>query len=149
MDQMDLRILKILQKDSSLPVSEVAKEIGLSASPCWKRIKRMQDKGVIKYQISVLEAEQLGCVLTVFINIKTGEHSTSWLKEFSETVTAMPEVVELHRIAGDVDYMLKVIVPDKAAFDSFYKDLIGPAALTEVTSYFTMETIKETTALPI
>ena len=149
MDQTDLRILRILQEDSSLPVSDVAKKVGLSASPCWKRIKRMQDKGVIKYQISVLDAERLGFGLTVFINIKTGEHSTDWLKEFSANVTAMPEVVELHRIAGDVDYMLKVIVPDMAAFDAFYKGLIGTVALTEVTSYFTMETIKETTALPI
>ena len=149
MDQTDLRILRILQEDSSLPVSDVAKKVGLSASPCWKRIKRMQDEGIIKSQISVLDAERLGFGLTVFINIKTGEHSTNWLKEFSATVTAMPEVVELHRIAGDVDYMLKVIVPDMAAFDAFYKDLIGTAALTEVTSYFTMETIKETTALPI
>ena len=149
MDQTDLRILRILQEDSSLPVSDVAKKVGLSASPCWKRIKRMQDEGIIKSQISVLDAERLGFGLTVFINIKTGEHSTIWLKKFSATVTAMPEVVELHRIAGDVDYMLKVIVPDMAACDSFYKDLIGTAALTEVTSYFTMETIKETTALPI
>ena len=149
MDQTDLRILRILQEDSSLPVSDVAKKVGLSASPCWKRIKRMQDEGIIKYQISVLDAERLGFGLTVFINIKTGEHSTNWLKEFSATVTAMPEVMELHRIAGDVDYMLKVIVPDMAAYDAFYKGLIGTAALTEVTSYFTMETIKETTALPI
>ena len=149
MDQTDLRILRILQVDSSLPVSDVAKKVGLSASPCWKRIKRMQDDGIIKYQISVLDAERLGFGLTVFINIKTGEHSTNWLKEFSAAVTAMPEVMELHRIAGDVDYMLKVIVPDMAAFDAFYKGLIGTAALTEVSSYFTMETIKETTALPI
>ena len=149
MDQTDLRILRILQEDSSLPVSDVAKKVGLSASPCWKRIKKMHDEGIIKYQISVLDAERLGFGLTVFINIKTGEHSTNWLKEFSGTVTAMPEVMELHRIAGDVDYMLKVIVPDMAAFDAFYKGLIGTAALTEVSSYFTMETIKETTALPI
>ena len=149
MDQTDLRILRILQEDSSLPVSDVAKKVGLSASPCWKRIKRMHDEGIIKYQISVLDAERLGFGLTVFINIKTGEHSTNWLKEFSATVTAMPEVMELHRIAGDVDYMLKVIVPDMAAFDAFYKGLIGTAALTEVSSYFAMETMKETTALPI
>ena len=149
MDQTDLRILRILQEDSSLPVSDVAKKVGLSASPCWKRIKRMQDEGIIKYQISVLDAERLGFGLTVFINIKTGEHSTNWLKEFSATVTAMPEVMELHRIAGDVDYMLKVIVPDMAAFDAFYKGLIGTAALTEVSSYFAMETMKETTVLPI
>ena len=109
----------------------------------------LQHPAQLKSQISVLDAERLGFGLTVFINVKTGEHSTIWLKKFSATVTAMPEVVELHRIAGDVDYMLKVIVPDMAAFDAFYKDLIGTSALTEVTSYFTMETIKETTALPM
>ena len=104
---------------------------------------------IIKQQIAVLDAHRLGFGLTVFVNIKTGEHSTDWLKQFSETVTAMPEVMELHRIAGEVDYMLKVIVPDMEAFDVFYKRLIDGTALREVTSHFTMETIKETTALPI
>ena len=149
MDQIDLRILRILQGDSSLSMSDVSKRVGLSASPCWKRIKRMQKEGIIKHQIAVLNAHRLGFGLTVFVNIKTGEHSTDWLKQFSETVTAMPEVMELHRIAGEVDYMLKVIVPDMEAFDVFYKRLIEGTELREVTSHFTMETIKETTALPI
>ena len=149
MDITDLEILRILQEDCSLPVAEIAKLVGLSTSPCWKRINRLQNEGIIKNQISVLDAQRLGFKLTVFVNVKTGEHSTSWLEEFSNVVTSMPEVMELHRLAGEVDYMLKVVVPDMEAFDAFYKRLIGTAALGEVTSHFAMETIKETTALPI
>lgn len=149
MDETDRRILRLLQADSSLSASDVAREVGLSASPCWKRIKRLQDDGVIKRQTAVLDAGQLGFGLTVFVSIKTGEHSTEWLQEFSSTITAMPEVLEFHRMAGEVDYMLKVVVRDMAAFDEFYKRLIEITALSEVTSRFSMETIKETTALPI
>jgi len=149
MDETDRRILRILQADSSLSASDVAREVGLSASPCWKRIKRLQDEGVIKRQTAVLDAGRLGFGLTVFVSIKTGEHSTEWLQEFSGTITAMPEVLEFHRMAGEVDYMLKVVVRDMAAFDEFYKRLIEITALSEVTSRFSMETIKETTALPV
>ena len=149
MDEMDLRILRILQEDSSLSVSHVAQQVGLSASPCWKRINRMQKEGVIKRQSAILNAYRLGLGLIVFVSVKTGEHSTGWLAEFSKTVIAMPEVMEFHRMAGEVDYMLKVIVSDMEAFDEFYKRLIGTTALSDVTSRFSMETIKETTALPI
>jgi len=149
MDEMDRQILRILQENCGLSASDVARQIGLSASPCWKRIKRMQDDGVIKRQVAVLDADRLGFGLTVFVSIKTGEHSSRWLKEFSSKITAMPEVMELHRMAGEVDYMLKVVVRDMESFDEFYKRLIGVAALSEVTSRFSMEKIKETTALPI
>ncbi len=149
MDEMDRRILRILQEDCSLPVSDVARQVGLSNSPCWKRINRMQNDGIIKRQTAVLDAGRLGFGLTVFVSIKTGEHSTGWLEEFSGTITAMPEVLEFHRMAGEVDYMLKVVVRDMAAFDEFYKNLIDLTALSEVTSRFSMEKIKETTALPI
>ena len=149
MDETDRRILRILQADSSLPASDVARRVGLSASPCWKRIKRMQDEGLIKRQTAVLDAGRLGFGLTVFVSIKTGEHSKLWLEEFSERITAMPEVMEFHRMAGEVDYMLKVIARDMESFDEFYKRLTGITALTEVTSRFSMETIKEATALPI
>lgn len=149
MDETDQRILRILQADSSVSASDVAREVGLSASPCWKRIKRMHDDGIIKRQTAVLDAGRLGFGLTVFVSIKTGEHSTGWLEEFSSTITAMPEVLEFHRMAGEVDYMLKVVVRDMAAFDEFYKRLIDLTALSEVTSRFSMEKIKETTALPI
>jgi Lrp/AsnC family transcriptional regulator len=149
MDETDRRILRILQTDSSMSASDVAREVGLSASPCWKRIKRMQDDGTIKRQTAVLDANYLGFGLTVFVSIKTGEHSVQWLEEFSSTITAMPEVLEFHRMAGEVDYMLKVVVRDMVVFDEFYKRLIEISALSEVTSRFSMETIKETMALPI
>ncbi len=149
MDEMDRRILRILQEDCSLPVSDVARQVGLSNSPCWKRIKRMQNDGIIQRQTAVLDAASLGFGLTVFVSIKTGEHSSEWLQAFSDNITAMPEVMEIYRMAGDVDYMLKVVVRDMEAFDEFYKRLIGVMALSDVTSRFSMEKIKETTALPI
>jgi Lrp/AsnC family transcriptional regulator len=149
MDDMDRRILRLLQLDSSLSASDVARQVGLSASPCWKRINRMQTEGIIKKRIAVLDADRLGFGLTVFVSIKTGEHSSPWLKEFSDTITAMPEVMEFHRMAGEVDYMLKVVVQDMKVFDEFYKRLIDVTALNDVTSRFSMETIKDMTPLPI
>ena len=149
MDETDRKILRVLQADSSLSASDVARTVGLSASPCWKRIKRLQDEGIIKRQIAILDANRLGFGLTVFVSIRTGEHSSKWLKEFSDTITAMPEVQEFHRMAGEVDYLLKVVVRDMEAFDEFYKRLIEISALNEVTSRFSMEKIKETAMLPI
>lgn len=149
MDDTDKRILKILQQDSSAPVSEVARRVGLSASPCWKRINRLQEDGIIREQVAVLDADRLGFGLTIFMAIRTGEHSGDWLRTFAEVVSAMPEVMEFHRMAGEIDYMLKVVVPDMKAFDVFYKQLVDTTPLAEVTSRFSMETIKQTTALPI
>ena len=149
MDDMDRRILKMLQLDSSLSASDVARRVGLSASPCWKRINRLQREGIIKRRTAVLDADRLGFGLTIFVSIKTGEHSSSWLKAFADRIVAMPEVMEFHRMAGEVDYMLKVMVRDMKMFDEFYKRLIDVTSLSDVTSRFSMETIKETTALPI
>ncbi len=149
MDDMDRKILRLLQQDSSISVSDIARQVGLSASPCWKRINRMQVDGLIKRQVAVLDAEKLGYGLTVFVSIKTGEHSADWLQTFAKTVEAMPEVLEFHRMAGEVDYLLKVVVPDMKSFDLFYKNLVELTALSEVTSRFSMETIKETTTLPV
>jgi len=149
MDDMDRKILRLLQEDSSISVSDIARQVGLSASPCWKRINRMQVDGLIKRQVAVLDANKLGYGLTVFVSIKTGEHSADWLQGFADTVREMPEVLEFHRMAGEVDYLLKVVVPDMKSFDKFYKQLVEITALSEVTSRFSMETIKETTALPV
>ena len=149
MDEIDVKILKLLQRDSSLPASEIAAKVGLSTSPCWKRIAKLRETGIIKQQLSILDATKLGFGLTAYVSIKTGEHSGAWLNEFSKTVTDMPEVMEFHRMAGDVDYMLKVIVADIESFDKFYKRLIGSSAINEVTSRFSMEKIKETTELPL
>ena len=149
MDAIDLRILRALQDDSGQPVSEVAKQVGLSASPCWKRINRMEQEGVIRRRTAILDPEHLGFGLVVFVSVRTGEHSGEWLRAFAERVAAMPAVLEFHRMAGEVDYLLKVVVPDMRAYDAFYKRLIDSTPLTEVTSRFSMETIKATTALPI
>jgi Lrp/AsnC family transcriptional regulator, cysteine-sensing transcriptional activator len=149
MDAIDLRILRALQDDSGQPVSEVAKQVGLSASPCWKRINRLEQEGLIRRRTAILDPERLGFGLVVFVGIRTGEHSGEWLRAFAERVSAMPEVLEFHRMAGEVDYLLKVVVPDMRAYDAFYKRLIEATPLTEVTSRFSMETIKATTALPI
>jgi Lrp/AsnC family transcriptional regulator len=149
MDDTDLRILRVLQVDSSLSVTDVARHVGLSASPCWKRINKLRADGVIRQQTAILDAEQLGFGLTVFMELRTGEHSGDWLRSFAETVRAMPEVMEFHRMAGEVDYLLKVVVSDMKHFDEFYKSLVGTTSLAEVTSRFSMESIKQTTALPI
>lgn len=149
MDAIDLRILRTLQDDSSQPVSEVARKVGLSASPCWKRINRLEQDGVIRRRVAVLNGERLGFGLTVFVSVRTGEHSGDWLRAFAERVSAMSEVLEFHRMAGEVDYLLKVVVPDMPSYDAFYKKLIDQTPLAKVTSRFSMETIKATTALPI
>ena len=149
MDKIDLKILKLLQIDNTLPTSEIAGKVGLSTSPCWKRISRLREQGVIRQQVSILNASMLGFGLTAYVSVKTGEHSGDWLNKFSRTVTGMPEVMEFHRMAGDVDYMLKVVVEDIDAFDKFYKRLIASSAIKEITSRFSMEKIKETTELPI
>jgi Lrp/AsnC family transcriptional regulator len=149
MDDTDLRILRVLQEDSSLSVSDVARKVGLSASPCWKRINKLRADRVILHQTAVLDADQMGFGLTVFMEVRTGEHSGAWLRNFAEVVRAMPEVMEFHRMAGEVDYLLKVVVPDMKRFDEFYKRLVETTPLAEVTSRFSMESIKQTTALPI
>ena len=149
MDEMDINILRLLQADSSLTVTEIAKQVGLSASPCWKRINRLESEGIIKYQAAVLDGQKLGVSLTVFMSIRTGEHSGQWLEDFAKFVKDMPEVQEFHRMAGEVDYLLKIVVPDMDRFDQFYKNMVEKVALRDVTSRFSMEAIKQTTALPI
>ena len=149
MDALDIKILRILQEDSSLSVSEGARQVGLSSSPCWKRINRLVKEGVILRQNAVLSRTLLDFGLTAYVSIKTGEHTRGWLTEFSSKMKSMPEVVEVHRMAGEVDYMLKVVTKDIESFDRFYKGLIKVSGLNEVTSRFSMEAIKETTSLPI
>ena len=149
MDNMDLKILRVLQEDSSLSVTEVAQRVGLSTSPCWKRINKLQADGIILRHEAVLDAAKLGLGLTVFMMIKPGEHSGTWLEKFAKFVKAMPEVQEFHRMAGEVDYLLKVVVADMQQFDDVYKNMVEETTLTDVTSSFSMEVIKHTNALPI
>ena len=149
MDAIDRKILSVLQEDASLSVAEIGSRVGLSSTPCWKRIQRLEAEGIILKRVALINQDKLNLGITVFVSIETGDHSQSWLAKFAETVGAMPEVMEFHRMAGDVDYMLRVVVPDIAGYDTFYKKLIATVPLKNVTSRFAMERIKSTTALPI
>ena len=149
MDAIDRKILAVVQEDASLSVAEIGQRVGLSSTPCWKRLQRLEADGVILRRVALIDPEKIGLGITVFVSIETGDHSQDWLKRFAETVGGMPEVMEFYRIAGDVDYMLRVVVPDIAGYDTFYKKLIATVPLKNVTSRFAMERIKSTTALPI
>jgi Lrp/AsnC family transcriptional regulator len=149
MDAIDRKILAVLQDDASLSVAEIGTRVGLSSTPCWKRIQKLEAEGVILKRVALIDPGKLGLGITVFVSIETGDHSQAWLDRFAKVVGAMPEVMEFHRMAGDVDYMLRVVVPDIAGYDTFYKKLIGTVSLKNVTSRFAMERIKSTTALPI
>jgi len=149
MDATDRKILNVLQQDASLSVAEIGQRVGLSSTPCWKRIQRLEADGVIEKRVAVVNQEKVGLGVTVFVSIETDDHSEAWLQKFAELVGAMPEVMEFYRMAGDVDYMLRVVVPDIAGYDRFYKQLIAAIPLKNVTSRFAMERIKSTTALPL
>jgi Lrp/AsnC family transcriptional regulator len=149
MDVIDRRILDLLQRDATLSIAEIADQVGLSQTPCWKRIQRLESNGIIERRVAILNPEKLGLGLTVFVSIETSDHSQAWLTRFAEIVSAMPEVLELYRMAGDIDYMLRVIVADMAAYDAFYKRLIAAVPLKNVSSRFAMERVKASTALPI
>ena len=149
MDSIDLKILALLQTDATLSIATIGERVGLSQTPCWKRIQRLEADGVIDRRVAVLDPVKLGLGLTVFVSIETADHSEDWLERFAETVASMPEVLEFYRMAGDVDYMLRVVVADMQAYDTFYKKLIATLPLKNVTSRFAMEKVKSTTALPI
>ncbi len=149
MDAIDRKILAVLQEDASLSVAEIGQRVGLSSTPCWKRIQRLEADGVITKRVALINPDKLGLGVTVFVSIETGDHSQEWLARFADVVSAMPEVMEFYRMAGDVDYMLRVVVADIASYDAFYKRLIATIPLKNVTSRFAMERIKSTTALPI
>ena len=146
MDRIDREILRILQADANVPIATIADRVGLSQTPCWKRIRRMETDGVITKRVALLDPDKIGLGITVFVSIVAPDHSDGWLRRFAETVSAMPQVMELYRMAGDVDYMLRVVVADMAAYDTFYKHLISAVALKNVTSRFAMERIKSETS---
>ena len=149
MDNIDLKILAQLQQDSSIAVADLAAEVGCSRTACWRRIKSLEETGVIRAQVSLLDRKKLDIPVTVFVAIKTSRHDVEWLKKFAETVDNFPEIMEFYRMSGDIDYLLKVVVPDVAAYDRFYHRLIQRIDLSDVSSNFAMEEIKFTTALPL
>jgi Lrp/AsnC family transcriptional regulator len=149
MDAIDRKILAVLQQDASLSVAEIGSRVGLSSTPCWKRIQKLEGEGVIQRRVAVVDPDKIGLGVSVFVAIETGDHSEEWLKRFAEVVQAMPEVMEFYRMAGDVDYMLRVVCASIQDYDLFYKKLISAIPLKNVTSRFAMERIKQATALPI
>ncbi len=149
MDGTDLKILAILQEDASVSVGEIAGRVGLSQTPCWRRIQRLEERGVIRRRVALLDPHSIGLGLTVFVEVETGDHSKAWLDRFAEAVLAMPEVMEVHRMAGNVDYLLRVAVADMSAYDDFYRRLIAELEIKNVTSRFAMELVKGTTAFPL
>ena len=149
MDRLDRKILRLLQEDSTLAVADLAKKVGLSTTPCWRRIQKMEEDGVIRRRVALLDPNKVNTKVNVFVSIRTNSHSIEWLKRFSEVVVEFPEVVEFYRMSGDVDYLLRVVVPDIAAYDAFYKRLISRIEIRDVSSVFAMEQIKYTTELPL
>ena len=149
LDRLDIHILTILQEDTSLSNAEVAERVGLSTNACWRRTRRLEERGVIRRRVALLSQEKLSLDVTVFVGIKTNEHNEAWLKRFGDGVSAIPEVVEFYRMSGDTDYMLKIVVRDIADYDRVYRKLISVVPLHDVSSSFAMERMKCTTALPI
>jgi Lrp/AsnC family transcriptional regulator len=149
MDDIDRLLLEMLQQDATLSIAQMAERVGLSPTPCWKRIQKLEARGVITRRVAVLEPERIGVGLSVLVSIEAGEHTPDWLERFSSAVADIPEVMEVYRMAGDVDYMLRVAVADMAEYDRFYKRLIAVAPMKNVTSRFAMERIKHTTAYPL
>ncbi len=149
MDRVDRKLLTLLQTDCTLSIAQLAEQVNLSATPCWKRIQRLEAEGVIERRVALVDPELVGLGLTVFVAIEAGDHSPAWLERFAEAVNAMPEVMEAHRMAGDVDYMLRVVTTDLRAYDAFYKRLIAAVGPKNVSSRMSMERVKSTTALPL
>ena len=149
MDRLDRKILRLLQEDATLAVADIAKKVGLSTTPCWRRIQKLEEEVVIRRRVALLDPVKINARVTVFVAIRTASHSNEWLRRFSEVVQEFPEVVEFYRMSGDVDYLLRVVVPDIAAYDAFYQKLIARIEIRDVSSSFAMEQIKYTTQMPL
>lgn len=149
LDTTDWAILGVLQRDASLPVHEVGERVGLSSNACWRRIRRLEDGGIIARRVALLDPEKLGLATTVFVAIRTNRHDPAWLEAFSRGIAEIDEISECHRMAGEVDYMLKIVVRDIAQYDRIYRKLIARIPdIADVSSTFSMEKMKATTALP-
>jgi Lrp/AsnC family transcriptional regulator len=149
LDEFDLKILARLQQDATTPLTELAEEVGLSSTPCWRRIQKLEAAGLIRKRVALLDRTRLKAGVTVFIAIKTARHSMEWLERFHAAVNDLPEIVDFYRMSGEIDYLLKAFVPDIAAYDTLYKKLISRIDLNDVTSMFAMEELKSTTAIPL
>lgn len=148
-DDTDRRILKLLQADSTVPLESIAEQLSVSVNTCWRRVRRLEDDGIILARVAICDPEKLSLGQTVFVAVKTSDHSSAWLKKFAKTVSAIPEVVEFYRMAGDVDYLLKIAVGSVADYDRVYKSLISKIEVADVSATFAMECLKNTTELPV
>ncbi len=149
MDKLDKRILELLQKDGSLTAAEIAERVGLSKAPCWRRIQRLQELGVIRKTVTLLDAHKINVGTTVFVTIRTANHSAAWFEKFMQAVREIPEIIEIYRMSGEVDYLMRIVVPDIDAYDAVYKRLISAVEFLDVSASFALETLKYTTALPL
>jgi len=149
MDHIDKKILTILQADADMALADIAERVGLSTTPCWRRIQNLEKSGVIRARVALLDAARVNLGVTVFVRIRTSRHDLGWLQQFAAAVADIPEIVEVYRMSGEIDYVLKVVVPDIASYDAIYKHLIGAVPMMDVSSNFAMEEIKMTTALPL
>lgn len=149
LDKMDRNILAVLQKDCTMPVAEIGRIVGLSTTPCWRRIQKMEEQGIIQGRVALLDAKKVNAGVTVFVSISSSQHEQEWLDRFHAAIEKFPEVVEFYRMSGQVDYLLRVVVPDIEQYDIFYKKLISSIELSDVSSSFAMEQIKFTTELPL
>ena len=149
LDGIDLKILDLVQNDASRSIAEIAEQVHLSQNACWRRIRQLEESGIIVKRVALLDREKLGVGITVFVTVRAGEHTEKWLETFSAAVRKMPEVVEFYRLTGEIDYLLKLQVADIAAYDRVYKALIRSAKLMDVSAAFAMEELKRTTAIPL
>ena len=149
LDRIDRRILDALMRDATVPVAQLADRVGLSQTPCWKRVQKLEAAGIITARVAVVDPATVGLGLTVFVEITAADHTPEWRNAFGAVVADCPEILEVHRMAGEVDYLLKVAVQDMAAYDAFYLDLTARIACRNVTSKFSMERMKATTVLPL
>lgn len=149
MNSVDKKIIAILQEDATLSTAEIAERVGLSTSPCWRRIQKLEEKGIIRRRVALVDRQALNLGIDVFVSVRTRHHSAAWLKAFAEAVSSFNEVVEFYRMSGETDYLMRVVVPDIAAYDQFYKRLIEKVDIDDVSSSFAMERLKYTTALPV
>ena len=149
LDQVDRKILHYLQHDASMTIKELAEKVHLSSTPCWKRIQRMEENGIIRSRVALLDPEKVDRGITVFLAVKTDKHNAEWSRRFAEVMSSFSEIVEIYRMSGEVDYLLRIVVPDIPAYDALYKSIISKIDLTDMTSMFAIEQMKYTTALPV
>lgn len=149
LDHIDREIVRLLQADAGLTARELAEQVGLTATPCWRRVQILEREGVITGRVALVDPEKVGLGVTAIVHVRTNDHSASWLERFWAAIDELPEVIEAYRTSGEIDYTLKVVVPSITAFDGFYKRLIGKVDLYDVRSVFVMEEMKRTTALPL